>query len=430
MKLWARARRAAEATPESRNRYADFLRAVSIAAVVLGHWLVAAPHVVDGELRLGSLLAFEPWTHWMTWVFQVMPVFFVVGGFANAASWEAARRAERGYGEWLHGRVQRLVGPVLPLLAAWALLAAAAGPSAVDAETIRAASRLALVPIWFLAVYVMAVVLVPVSHAAWRRWGLASFAVLATAAVVDDVLFFAAEGPAVGWLNYGFVWLAVHQLGYGWRDGRVATRTGRLLWASGGAALLVGLVVLGPYPIAMVSVPGEPVSNTLPPKVPMLAIALAQIGVLLAFERPMRRWLRGAVPWTATIMVNGMIMTIFLWHVTAATVTIGVAALLGGVGLGPEPGTSVWWALRPAWVGAYATVLLVFALLFGRFERAGEARSVAAWRLVTGAVVTCGGLALLALDGVGGDGWLGLRAWVLVLPFAGAALMRVNPLAR
>ncbi|NNK99949.1 MAG: hypothetical protein HKO88_12940, partial [Xanthomonadales bacterium] len=49
------------------------------------------------------------------------------------------------------------------------------------------------------------------------------------------------------------------------------------------------------------------------------------------------------------------------------------------------------------------------------------------WRLVSGAILICAGLALLALDGVAGDGWLGLRLMVLLLPFAGAVLAGVNP---
>jgi fucose 4-O-acetylase-like acetyltransferase len=35
----------AEQTPPGRNRYVDFLRAVSILAVVIGHWLVITPWV-------------------------------------------------------------------------------------------------------------------------------------------------------------------------------------------------------------------------------------------------------------------------------------------------------------------------------------------------------------------------------------------------
>jgi peptidoglycan/LPS O-acetylase OafA/YrhL len=47
--LWSRARHMAEQAPPERNRYVDFLRALSILAVVVGHWLVAAPYMQDGS---------------------------------------------------------------------------------------------------------------------------------------------------------------------------------------------------------------------------------------------------------------------------------------------------------------------------------------------------------------------------------------------
>ena len=74
----------AAATPATRNRVVDLLRAAAIVVVVLGHWLMAAVVVRGGELVPGHLLGLATWTHPLTWVFQVMPVFFLVGGYANA----------------------------------------------------------------------------------------------------------------------------------------------------------------------------------------------------------------------------------------------------------------------------------------------------------------------------------------------------------
>jgi len=51
---WARARALADHTPGARNRYVDFLRAASIAVVVIGHWLMAAPSVERGEFTLSD----------------------------------------------------------------------------------------------------------------------------------------------------------------------------------------------------------------------------------------------------------------------------------------------------------------------------------------------------------------------------------------
>ncbi|WP_419939667.1 acyltransferase family protein [Candidatus Palauibacter sp.] len=430
--LWSRAAAVAARTPESRNRYVDFLRALSIGAVVLGHWIQAAPYTGGGEVALSSTLEYQPWGRWLTWVLQVMPIFFMVGGYSNGVSWQSARDRGSSYAEWLEVRLRRLLGPVLALLAAWVLLGAGMGLGGVDAELVGGLSQMALIPVWFLAVYVLIVLLVPLTHAAWRRYGLWSFWVLVAAAIADDILFFAAGLTVVGWANYAFIWVAVHQLGYAWRDGQAAGPGRGAAWAALGGAALVGMVTLGPYPVSMVSVPGDAVSNSLPPKLPLLALALVHMGLLLSVEGPMRRWLDRAGPWTATVLVNGMIMTIFLWHLTAATLVVGVALLLGGVGLGADPAaTGSWWAVRPLWLALYALALVPCALAFRRFERSrGGGRSRPGWMLAVGATVACAGLALLALGGIAaeGAGPLGLRLWVLALPFVGAALAGVDPL--
>jgi hypothetical protein len=426
--LWSRASALAAETPASRNRAVDFLRALSILAVISGHWLLASPFITGDGLALGNLLETEPWVQWLSWCFQVMPVFFLVGGYANGVSWQAALRDGKGYGPWLAGRLHRLVGPVLPLVLVWAVLSAVATWLGVAPEIVRVGSQIALVPIWFLAVYIAVVLLAPVTHALWRRLGFYSFWLLVLAAVVDDALFFAADLRAVGWLNYAFVWLAVHQLGYAWHGGQFSGALRTSIFAVGGLALLLALVVWGPYPVSMVSVPGEAVSNSLPPKLTMLILGIAQSGTLLALETPLRRWLERPVAWTATILVNGMIMTVYLWHITAGALVIGLALLAGGVGLDLVPGTGPWWLARPLWMLAYVAALAALVPLVGGFERGRPpAAPVAAWRQVAGALLVCVGLALLALGGVGGEGWLGLRIWALLLPFAGAWLGGLLP---
>jgi len=421
--LWAAAGRLAAKTPEARNRYADFLRALSIGAVVAGHWLIAAAHVTGGQPRLGHMLDIAPWTQWLSWAFQVMPVFFIVGGFSNGASWNSAREAGRTYSDWLSGRLHRLVGPVLPLLGVWIALGIAARIGGVSPSMIKIGSQAALVPVWFLSVYILVVLIVPITHAAWRRFGMVSFWALAAATVVVDIGRFAWGLQAAAWINYLFVWSAVHQLGYAWRDGHLSGPARALAWAAGGLVVLLGLVFPGPYPLSMVGVPGDPVSNTLPPSLAMLALGALQGGLLLALESPIRRWLARLGPWTATVLVNGMIMTIYLWHLTVMVLIIGLGVLMGGMGLGLEPGSVAWWATRPVWMALLAAVLLPFIAMFGRFERAaGPTRALPAWRSVSGAVLVCAGLALLALDGIGGTGPLGIGIWAALLPFVGAWL--------
>ncbi|PZM89483.1 MAG: acyltransferase, partial [Actinobacteria bacterium] len=82
-----RARQLAERTPPERERVVDFLRALAIVAVVLGHWLVSVvEYDSDGRLTGRSALPDLPWAYPLTWLVQVLPLFFLVGGYANAAS--------------------------------------------------------------------------------------------------------------------------------------------------------------------------------------------------------------------------------------------------------------------------------------------------------------------------------------------------------
>ena len=82
----AAVRERAARTPADRERLADLLRAVAICLVVVGHWLAISVTYQDGRLSGRNALTDLAWAHPVTWLFQVMPVFFVVGGYANSAS--------------------------------------------------------------------------------------------------------------------------------------------------------------------------------------------------------------------------------------------------------------------------------------------------------------------------------------------------------
>jgi len=425
MGIWSRARDMAENTPQERNRYVDFLRAVSILMVVTGHWLIVALHYQDGLLTPGDLLEIKPETQWLTWIFQVMPIFFIVGGYANAVSLESARRRRVPYSGWLAARLHRLVTPLLALLLGWAGLAATFYFAGVSGDVTRLTSRAALIPIWFLAIYIVVVILAPPMYDAWRRWGFASFVALAVIGALVDVAFFVAKFEWMGWSNYLWVWLSVHHLGFAWRDGRLGSPVLRLGYSALGLAALSLLIFRGPYPLAMVGSPDEGLSNTLPPKITLLALGVFQFGLLLAIEAPMRRMLSGVRAWAATVLINSMIMTLYLWHITVMVAVVAVAYLAGGAGLGIEPGTFEWWLTRPIWLAVLYAFLLPVTFLLAPLERRprpADAPVPAAARQVGGAVLICLGIAYLALFGFGSAPLPGLDIAAFALVIAGSAI--------
>jgi hypothetical protein len=410
-------------TPAARNRYADALRVGSILVVVYGHWLLAVVTVRDGRLQGVNLLTLAPATQWSTWVFQVMPLFFWVGGYANAAGWRSARRRGVGWADWVRGRARRLLRPVVPLVVLWVPVGVALAALGVPRSMIQFATQIAIVPVWFLATYLLVCALVPVTYRLHERHGLAVVGVLVACAVLVDVAHLAGV-PVVGWSNFVWIWAAVHQVGYLWHDldrvaaGAAAPRrlpvrpAGGLALAAAGYLALVALTRLAGYPISMVGVDGATRSNNSPPSVALLALAAGQIGLALAARRPVERLLRHPVVWGAVVLCGSFVMTIYLWHQTAM---IAVAAALIPTGVWPptERIDTSWWLLRPVWWLVCTLALVGLVALFGRFEHAGAPRSrPSAIRAGIGVMLVTAGLALLVFGGLHRPGTLTGVPWV------------------
>ncbi|MGL5929117.1 MAG: acyltransferase family protein [Dermatophilaceae bacterium] len=414
------------ATPASRNRVVDLLRALAIGAVVLGHWLVAAVTVRDGRLEAGALLDRAAWTHPLTWVVQVMPLFFLVGGYANALSWRSARRRGVGAGSWLQSRLRRLLVPVAPLLGCWLLLAPALLAAGVPPRELRWATQVALVPTWFLAAYVVVCALAPLTLRLWERYGWRSFWTGLVLGGLVDLVSIGTGALAAGFVNYVVVWCTVGVLGYAWADGRLGGTARRLGLAALGLGGLVLAIGPGPYPVSMVGLDGAAVNNSYPTRVTMALLGMLQAGLLLAAEPRLARWLRRDRPWMATALVNSRIMTIYLWHLTVMVLVIGGSLLLGGAGLGAEPLSAVWWSTRPVWWLVLAALTAVPVMLLGRLERTvpDDGRAVPLWRPALATVLACGGLGLMAGRGfVTADG---VNWWWPLLPLAAVALVHVS----
>ncbi|MGP4102797.1 acyltransferase family protein [Nonomuraea sp. KM90] len=416
-----RIRRLAADTPARRDRQVDLLRAVAIAAVVMGHWLVVYVSD-DGGLHGGSALETVPWTRPLTWLFQVMPIFFLVGGFANAASFTSHRDGGGTASSWILRRTDRLVRPTTALLGVLTVAALSARTLGADSALIGMGVWAAAIPLWFLVVYLAVVVLTPLTHALHRRYGLVVPVVLAALVGVGDAARMAWHIPYVDQGNFLFAWLAVHQAGFAWQDGRLpARRSVTLPLVLGGLAALVALTVPGPYPISMVGV------NTSPPSLALLALAVAQTGLAMWLQDPVNRWLRRLRPWTVVVAVNSVIMTLFLWHMTAAV--LGVLALYPtGVLPDPPAGSTAWVLLRVPWIVVLALILGVLVAVFGPIEqRSGplpDPRAAPVVPALAGTAGVLGGLLGAASAGPGDHGVAGLPTPALVAYFAGAAVLR------
>lgn len=387
-------------TPATRDRVVDFLRAASIVAVVFGHWFIGMIWWQDGVLRTTSAVGVTPGLWIGTWLFQVMPIFFFVGGFSNMTSLDASRRRGESTGAFVRSRVGRLLRPSLIFFAAWGAVTVAMHLGDVGAPTgpriwgdttllrlfLPPGATLPFGPLWFLGVYLIVVCVAPWMVALHRRFRWWVPAAMVAGAVTADVIGFQGGVSVVRWCNVAFVLLLPHQLGFFYADGTFARLPHRAFWAMTLAGL-GGLVVLtnpplwklfgdvrftwfpdiGAYPKSLLGTDVERVSNAYPPTVCFMLGGIWAIGAAMLLRPALTRWLEHARVWKVTIALNSVIMTLFLWHMTAFLLAILTVWWLG---FGHEHTSRVrWWLERPLWIGLPAAYLVGLVAVLGRFER-------------------------------------------------------------
>lgn len=357
-------------TPAGRDRYVDLLRAFSILVVVLGHWLMAIIYFDQDGISGANALDVVPGLWLITWVLQVMPLFFLVGGFSNLVAWRSAERKNLSYGDFLRTRIIRLMRPTGIFIGAWTVVALAVRTIAPDSfDQLGMATALLAKPLWFLAVYVLVVALAPLMLRLHERYGGRALAGMAFSAALVDVAHIGLDVPLIGYLNFAFVWLFAHQLGFFYGDGTLTRLSKRALLGIA-AGSLTGLAVLtgsGIYSPSMVGMETNATSNNSPPTICLIVLTLWLTSAAMLIRPAAAVWLERRKVWATVVAANSMIMTIFLWHLTAALVAVMVLFPLGF----PQPrgGSALWWAWRPVWLATLTMVLAGFVAVFARFER-------------------------------------------------------------
>jgi hypothetical protein len=364
--------RMVEATPDRRNRVVDAMRALSMAVVVVWHWSLSVTHRDEaGVLVNPNPLEQVPGAWTATWVLQVLPVFFVVGGYANLAAWTSiASHREGGTGAltfWKQ-RARRLFGPTAAFVAVWAVIAVVDRWWSDGRRSVFDTYPIVFDPLWFVGAYLIVVLLVPITATAHRRHPRTVVVGLAIGVALVDLARFTLGAEATGWINFVLVWALVHQFGYLWHDGWFGDGWSRrsTVTALIGLAGLATLTSLGVYPRSLVATEATVISHLSPPTVVIAFAALLQLGLILMCRPVLKRFLQRRRPWTVVVAMNAVIMTIFLWHMTALLISILVFEAAGGT-LGHDA-TLSWWLTRPLWLIGPALVLAPLVAVLAVFE--------------------------------------------------------------
>ncbi|MEV0369254.1 acyltransferase [Streptomyces sp. NPDC050636] len=358
---------------DQRDRGIDGLRALALVAVAIGHWLVGGfVRDADSALHNASPLSSFGLLAPLTWVLQMLGIFFLVGGCASVLSFRRAAERGESTGVWVRGRLARLLRPAVGVTAVWALLAPLLYATGVPVSTVRTAATLVIQPLWFVCVYAVVTVLTPYCMAADRRLGGWAAAPLAAVVAVVDFLRYSPVADSipswVGLLSLFPGWMFAYQLGVSWGEKRLGRR-GAWLLLVGGAALFAVLLLVFHYPASMVGVPGQDRTNSHPPSLLVIALAAAQSGAAILLRDRIAALLQRPTLWVPISAVNLFAMTILCWHQTAMVAAALPASFLGTVpGLTTSPDFAGWMLTRLPWLPLFAGILILIARATRRFE--------------------------------------------------------------
>jgi hypothetical protein len=297
-------------TPATRDRAIDVIRIVSLVGVVIGHTVMATSTLRDGVFIWSNLLTASPVFQALTWVFQIMPLFFFAGVAACIDSWTPGT----SWGNWLMRRCSRLYRPVFYYLAFWWVMLAVLS-TVLPEHVYEPVAGISIQLLWFLGAYVLVLAAVPLlaSITTTGRLVVTVAATYAFVAVVDAIRINVEGASAPGYLNM-VVWVIPGMFGVAYRRRLLAGRAALTL----GAVMLainVALLVLGPYELSLVGIDTQHLKNMTPPSLLLAGHAIMMCAFVIAAAPAIARWAQRPRVWWLAAIGNSGAMTLYLWHI-------------------------------------------------------------------------------------------------------------------
>lgn len=298
------------ATPPDRDRAIDAIRITALLGVVLGHTVMATSVIRDDVFIWSNLLTASPVFQALTWLFQIMPLFFFAGVAASVQSW----RAGDSWGNWLMRRCTRLYRPVFYYLAFWTV-ALVVLRLLLPVHVYEPVAGISVQLLWFLGAYVLVLAAVPALTHITTTGRLAGSVAAAygVVAIVDVVRINSEVWPVFGYVNLT-MWLIPGMFGVAYRRGLLTSRAALAIGAAT-FGINVALVALGPYELSLVGIEGQQLKNMSPPSLLLAGHAIMMCALAIAAAPAIGRWARRPRVWWLTAIGNSGAMTLYLWHI-------------------------------------------------------------------------------------------------------------------
>ncbi|MEP6478059.1 MAG: acyltransferase [Rhodoglobus sp.] len=344
----------------------DLARVFCVLLVVVIHLLsVGVGSNSKGALSISQPVEAQPWFDGATWIGQIMPLFFVVGGFASLTAWRSLLRRDGDAPQYVRNRVLRLAQPALPLFIFYVVALGGALLIGIAPDFVDAIAKGAGSPLWFLAAYTLCQAFVPMMAGFHQKAPRMTLVVLLAGVILVDSVRYATGITEIGLVNLFFVWILVQQFGFWYADGWFAKRAWWQLLAIAVVCYLAlwPLTSIGWYHVDMLD-------NLNPPTLPLVVLGLAQACILRLARPALAALMRTKAAKAVVFLAGTRLMTIYLWHLPVIIALSGLALLIPGAS--PQPSSAAWWWTRPIFYVIVLAVIFALSFLVGRWEAPRE----------------------------------------------------------
>lgn len=371
----------------------DLARVTCVVLVVIVHLLLAGVTRGQDGIGIEKTLELQPWFPVASWIGEVMPLFFVVGGFASRVGWRSAQRRGDTATDFVRLRLARLARPALPVFIFLAVVLGVVALLGIDPALVEGVATGVGSPLWFLGAYMLVQALAPTMIRLHEARPITTIVTLVLLAIATDALRFLGGDMLLGLPNAAFVWLAVQQMGFWLADGWFRDRA----WWQLLLIVVVGYAILLPV-VPWVGYSWNMLANQYPPTVPLIVLGLAQACMLTLLHRPLTALMRTRVAQGVVLVLGSRLMTVYLWHLPVIMLLVGVQLLL------PfelsQPGSGRWWLERLPFLLAVLGVVWLLSLWLVRFEAVPSLDAApTSWRVgVAVAVFVVAPFSVMVLD--------------------------------
>ncbi len=310
-------------TSISRERFIDFTKIIGLIFLITNSFSLLRFQESGGELFVENLSVNSQSLTVFTWFTAGMSLFFFSMGFNNLIAWYSNVGRDGSQWNYLVDRINTLLGPVIVWIFSSTIVLNILSRSenfpnylTTSQDGIMPSVEFILWPLWLVSIYLVMVIFAPFTIFLHKKYPYATVLGLITMTILIDNIDFSLNLSYIRLFNYLFFWIAIHQLGYFYADGKILKvnlNVFRYITLFTYGYLFYQMSDSNPY-LSLASYRLTSLNNEDPPTTTYLIASIGLICLFLSLKNVIENILSNQKIWLLISHVHSNIYTVYLWH--------------------------------------------------------------------------------------------------------------------